>query len=134
MYINKQRESMDIKNKFKLNVTFYNNVKLIYIKKKVDELIKLIEIEEIDKQIEIINKYFNEKSYNLINKIMNRSELIGEEKQIFIDIFENQFKDESIDINNGEINNFYFYTYLLKNNLYDETSYKNSEFLNEEYI
>ena len=134
MYINKQRESMDIKNKFKLNVTFYNNVKLIYIKKKVDELIKLIEIEEIDKQIEIINKYFNEKSYNLINKIMNRSELIGEEKQIFIDIFENQFKDESIDINNGEINNFYFYTYLLKNNLYDETSYKNSEYLNEDYI
>ena len=65
---------------------------------------------------------------------MNRSELIGEEKQIFIDIFENQFKDESIDINNGEINNFYFYTYLLKNNLYDETSYKNSEYLNEDYI
>ncbi len=134
MYINKQRESMNIKNKFKLNVTFYNNVKLIYIKKKVDELIKLIEIEEIDKQIEIINKYFNEKSYNLINKIMNRSELIGEEKQLFIDIFENQFKDESIDINNGEINNFYFYTYLLKNNLYDETSYKNTEYLNEDYI
>ena len=65
---------------------------------------------------------------------MNRSELIGEEKQLFIDIFEKQFKDESIDINNGEINNFYFYTYLLKNNLYDETSYKNLEYLNEEYI
>ena len=108
MYINKQRESMDIKNKIKLNVTFYNNVNLIYLKKKADELIKLTEIEEIDKKIKIINKNFKEKSYNLINKIINRNELIGEDKQIFIDIFENQFKNGKIDINNGEINNFFF--------------------------
>ena len=134
-YINEQRELMDIKNKIKLNITFYNNVNLIYIKKRANELLeKLKVIVTIDKQIENINKSFNENLYNSIIKLIDRDELIGDKKQQIKDMFEKQFKDESIDINNGEINNFYFFTFLLKKNLYDETSYKNSEYLNENYI
>ena len=134
-YINQQRELMDIKNKIKLNITFYNNVSLIYIKKRANEIIeKLKVIVTIDKQIENINKSFNENLYNSIIKLIDRDELIGDKKQQIKDMFEKQFKDESIDINNGEINNFYFFTFLLKKNLYDETSYKNSEYLNENYI
>ena len=33
-----------------------------------------------------------------------------------------------------EINNFHLYIYLLKNNLYDEKSYKSAVGINEDYI
>ena len=126
---------MNIKDKIKLNITFYNNVNLIYIKKVINEFKEQIqEIETINERIKNIIKDLNENKFNLITNIINRSELFGEVKEKIINIFNNQFKDASIDINNGEINNYYFYTFLLKNNLYDEISYKNTEYLNENYM
>lgn len=144
-YINQQRKSMDIKNKIKLNITLYDNVNLIYIEKNANELIKkLNDIEKIDKQIESLNNYFDEilnisvlenKTDKLIN-FFNRDNIFKAiEKPQFIDIFKNQFKeDEYIDVYEREINNFYFYTFLLKKNLYDETSYKNVQYEEENYI
>ena len=116
-----------------------------YIEKNANELIKkLNDIEKIDKQIESLNNYFDEilnisvlenKTDKLIN-FFNRDNIFKAiEKPQFIDIFKNQFKeDEYIDVYECEINNFYLYTFLLKKNLYDETSYKNVQYEEENYI
>ena len=55
---------MNIKNKIKLNITLYNNVNLN------ENIEKLKEIENINKQIKNKIKYFNENSEDLIIKFI----------------------------------------------------------------
>ena len=74
-------------------------------------------------------------NFDKIIKLINREELfIGIKKEEFVSLLENEFKDENIDILEPDINNFYFFIYLLKQGLYDENSYKSAVDIDENYI
>ena len=82
-----------------------------------DEEIKQIknEIDEIEKQLFI----FDRKKLFL--------ELSQEQ---FVNVIEREFEnDKLIDISGREINDFYFYIYLLKNDMHDEKSYNSSSMI-----
>ena len=128
---------MNIYERLKLNVTFKYNIIYIEIYKKIIPILNQLKIlEGIENQIDSLSfkKEFDEIEKD-INEI-NRKVVLFDRKKIFDEVSQDEFfekvKNEFeninlVDISGKEIVNFYFYTYLLKNNLYDEKSYKNSD-------
>lgn len=134
-YFNNLRKNMNIKKKLKLSLTFKENVNILNIKRKIDKILPIFDkIEEIENKVKDLDAHYEEVLQNLnteINKIKYSIKLIKRE-DIFIDIskddliktIENNFKKESINFFDIEINNFYLFIYLLKKKLYDNKSYK----------
>ena len=144
-YFNGLRRQMNIKDKIKFNITFAYNLAIINYIKSIDILLdELNKIDLINNSIQDLNYYFKDEFNKVIQegqnsdkiiKLINRDEIfIDIEKEEFISILENEFKDENIDIFEPEINNFYFFVYLLKQGLYNEKSYKSAVDINEDYI
>ena len=113
--------------------------------KTIDNLLpEFNKIDTINNSIQELNNYFKgeldkviQESQNSdkIIKLINRDGIFVDiKKEEFVSILENEFKDENIDIFEPEINNFYFFVYLLKQGLYDEKSYKSAVDINEDYI
>ena len=129
--------------RLKLNVTFKYNITYIIIYKKIIPILNQLKIlEGIENQIDSLSfkKEFDEIEKE-INGI-NRKVILFDRKKIFDEISQDEFfekvKNEFeninlVDISGKEIVNFYFYTYLLKRNLYDEKSYKNSDGFSENF-
>ena len=144
-YFNGLRRQMNIKDKIKFNITFAYNLAIINYKKTIDNLLpEFNKIDTINNSIQELNNYFKgeldkviQESQNSdkIIKLINRDGIFVDiKKEEFVSILENEFKDENIDIFEPEINNFYFFVYLLKQGLYDEKSYKSAVDINEDYI
>ena len=144
-YFNGLRRQMNVKDKIKFNITFAYNLAIINYIKSIDILLdELNKIDLINNSIQDLNNYFKDELNKVIQegqnsdkiiKLINRDEIfIDIEKEEFIAILENEFKDENIDILEPEINNFYFFIYLLQQVLYDEKSYKSAVDINEDYI
>lgn len=145
-YFNELRRKMTIKEKIKFNISFRINILLINMKKKVENIIHdLDKIKGVEEEIAKLDIYFknelNKINDQLINsdivvKLMNREVIFaGVNKKEFISIMKNILQEEhQINIYDPEINNFYFFVYLLKKELYDEKSYKNAVGINEDYI
>ena len=145
-YFNELRRKMTIKEKIKFNISFRINILLINMKKKVENIIHdLDKIKGVEEEIAKLDIYFknelNKINDQLINsdivvKLMNREVIFaGVNKKEFISIMKNILQEEhQINIYDPEINNFYFFVYLLKKGLYDEKSYKNAVGINEDYI
>ena len=142
--INEILFALNIYERLKLNFTFKMNLELINylneakilldnlnilkeVKEKKEKLIENLseQIKNVDKQIDEIKQ-----------KIKNIQE-IGNLKRESLLKYESflikELGNVSIDFSK-EINNFYFFTYLLQNGLYDETSYKSANGLYEEEI
>ena len=142
--INEILFALNIYERLKLNFTFKMNLELINylneakilldnlnilkeVKEKKEKLIENLseQIKNVDKQIDEIKQ-----------KIKNIQE-IGNLKRESLLKYESflikELGNVSIDFSK-EINNFYFFTYLLQNGLYDETAYKSAYGLYEEEI
>ena len=143
-YIDMKRNSMSTKEKLLLNATFGINIELLNIKKEIDALIPVLNsIKDIKKSIRKLDKHYKKElaklnvNYNNIvitSKYINRSDIFSNmSKNEFIDNLESLFKNANIDFNN-EINNFYFYIYLLKKKLFDDKSYKLAADINDDYM
>ena len=136
---------MNIKDKIQFNITFAYNLAIINYNKSIDILLnEFNKIEGINNSIQELNNYFKgeldkviQESQNSdkIIKLINRDGIFVDiKKEEFVSILENEFKDENIDIFEPEINNFHFFTYLLKQGLYDENSYKSTKDISDDYI
>jgi len=144
-YFNGLWRQMNVKDEIKFNITFAYNLAIINYKKTIDNLLpEFNKIDTINNSIQELNNYFKgeldkviQESQNSdkIIKLINRDGIFVDiKKEEFVSILENEFKDENIDIFEPEINNFYFFVYLLKQGLYDEKSYKSAVDINEDYI
>ena len=136
---------MNIKDKIKFNITFAYNLAIINYKKTIDNLLpEFNKIDTINNSIQELNNYFKNELdkviqeneyFDKIIKLINRDGIFVDiKKEEFVSILENEFKDENIDIFEPEINNFYFFIYLLQQGLYDEKSYKSAVDIDENYI
>ena len=143
-YFNDLRRRMCIKDRLKLNITFDANMQMINITKKLDIIIdKLEKIKQLIEKINVINNYYIIEMKKLIVEINNIKISINfiKRENIFIDInqesfiitLQKDFENEKVDYFNNEVNNFFLFIYLLKNNLYDEKSYK-SAVINDDYM
>ena len=135
---------MPIKGRLKFNITFEENIFMVNILKNLDYIIPELEkIGEIKEKYDSINRYYKRKLNKLklkINNIATSIDFIKRDKiftdiskENFIEALQTNFQTEKIEYFNFEINNFYFYIYLLKKSLYDEKSYKSVAF-SEDYI
>ena len=68
-----------------------------------------------------------------INFIKRENIFIDINQESFIITLQKDFENEKVDYFNNEVNNFFLFIYLLKNNLYDEKSYK-SAVINDDYM
>ena len=143
-YFNAKRREMPIKDRLKFNITFEENIFMVNILKNLDYIIPELEkIGEIKEKYDSINRYYKRKLNKLklkINNIATSIDFIKRDKiftdiskENFIEALQTNFQTEKIEYFNFEINNFYFYIYLLKKSLYDEKSYKSVAF-SEDYI
>ena len=143
-YIDMKRNSMSTKEKLLLNATFGINIELLNIKKEIDGLIPVLNsIKDIKKKIRKLDKHYKKElaklnlNYNNIVitcKYISRSDIFSNmSKNEFINNLELLFKNANIDFND-EINNFYFYIYLLKKKLFDDKSYKLAADINDDYM
>ena len=143
-YIDMKRNSMSTKEKLLLNATFGINIELLNIKKEIDGLIPVLNsIKDIKKKIRKLDKHYKKElaklnlNYNNIvitSKYISRSDIFSNmSKNEFINNLELLFKNANIDFND-EINNFYFYIYLLKKKLFDDKSYKLAADINDDYM
>ena len=134
-YFNELLKKMNIKQKLKFCLTLKENIELINIKRKINEIIPIFnKIEENENKTKEFNNKYKEVLQKLndeINKINISTNFIEREniftnisKEEFITIIEDIFKNETINFFDKEINNFYLFIYLLKNKIYDEISYK----------
>ena len=145
-YFNNLRKNMNIKEKLKLNATFEENICLINIKKRINEFIPIYEkiVEDTNNGIEEFKGFFKEEMEILKREIDNiniASNFIKREKifssltqEEFVKALESCYDKKKIDYFSPEINNIHLYIYLLKNNLYDEKSYKSAVGINKDYI
>ena len=142
-YFNNLRKNMTIKEKLKLNVTFEKNICLINIKKKIDELIPIYEkIKNIEHEIEEFKNMCKEEleilkgeidNINIASQFIKREEIFNSfNQEEFIRTLESCYDKKNINNFSSEINNFKLYIYLLKNNLYDEKSYKSAVGFNDD--
>ena len=143
-YFNAKRREMPIKDRLKFNITFEENIFMLNILKNLDYIIPELEkIGEIKEKYDSINRYYKRKLNKLklkINNIATSIDFIKRDKiftdiskENFIEALQTNFQTEKIEYFKFEINNFYFYIYLLKKSLYDEKSYKSVAF-SEDYI
>ena len=143
-YFNSKRREMPIKDRLKFNITFEENIFMVNILKNLDYIIPELEkIGEIKEKYDSINRYYKRKLNKLklkINNIATSIDFIKRDKiftdiskENFIEALQTNFQTEKIEYFKFEINNFYFYIYLLKKSLYDEKSYKSVAF-SEDYI
>ena len=134
--LNSMFGNLDTYQRLKLNATFRLNKEFMLINKEINPILSQLKaIEGIEKKENNLNfkKEFDEikKEINNINikiKIFDRTKIFTDisQKDFFSKLM-GEFKNINlIDVSGKEINNFYFYTYLIKNNIYDEKSYKNS--------
>ena len=135
--LNNILKNMNSYQRLKFNVTFEFNLYLIDLK---------YQMEKLDKQFRIFQR-FKERKENLIKDSLNKLKIIDNKiKEInkMINIVNNikiirkkksediesdlltRFKSGSLNISQ-EINNFYFFVYLLINNLYKEKEYKSAK-------
>jgi len=71
----------------------------------------------------------------ITKKFLKREDIFSDLTQDkFIKSLEAKFDKINLDYFEPEINNFHLYIYLLKNNIYDEKSYKSTVGIVEEYI
>lgn len=131
---------MNVYQRLKVNETFKFNIELINSNKEIEEILKQFDaIEKIENSIENLKfkKEFAEIKEEI--KAINKKIIIFDRSKIFNEISQNEFlvKLENefnginlVNISGKEITDFYFFTYLLKNNLYDEQSFKNCFFNN----
>ena len=144
-YFNGLRRQMNIKDKIKFNITFDYNLEIINYKKSIDILLdEFNKIDGINNSIQDLNNYFKNELdkviqeneyFDKIIKLINREKIFLDiKKEEFESLLEKEFKDENIDILETEINNFYFFIYLLKQGLYDENSYKSTKDISDDYI
>ena len=144
-YFNILRKGMSIKEKYKFNITFDININLINIKKEIETLIPLFnKIGEINNDIARLNVEY-EKKLSEIRKEVDDIKITKnflKREDIFIDLtpnefiksLESKFSNINPDYFAPEINNFNLYIYLLKNNIYDEKSYKSIVGIDEDYM
>ena len=144
-YFNNLRKNMNIKEKLKLNVTFEENICLINIKKRINQLIPIYEkIVDTNNGIEEFKGFFKEEmeilkgeidNINIASNFIKREEIFSSlSQEEFIKALESYYDKNKIDYFSPEIKNFHLFIYLLKNNLYDEKSYKSAVDINEDYI
>ena len=144
-YFNNLRKNMNIKEKLKFNATFEENICLINIKKRIDELIPIYEkIVDINNGIEEFKDFFKEEmeilkgeidNISIASNFIKREEIFSSlTQEEFVKALESCYDKKKLDYFSPEINNFHLYIYLLKNNLYDEKSYKSAVGINEDYI
>ena len=130
----------NVYKRIKFNDTFKCNIRLLRNKKDIEEIIKQFEaIEKVENLIENLEfkKEFDEIEEEI--KAINRKIIILDRTKISNNISQNEFLDKMknefdnvnlINVSGKEIINFYFFIYLLKNNLYDEKSFKHTFFTN----
>ena len=143
-YIDNLRKDMCVKDKLLFNSTFDINIEYLNLKLEIDELIKklgfisviLQKIKQLEADynayLEILKKEYS--NIKVISKYINRDEIFTNiSKEEFIQNLKSLFTNEYIDYND-EIDNFYFYIFLLKKELFDEKSYKSAIDINDDYI
>ena len=144
-YFNGLRKGMSVKEKYKFNITFDININLLNLKKEIETLIPLYnKIGIINDDIDKLNVEYEQKlneirkeidDIKITKKFLKREDIFSDLTQDkFIKSLEAKFDKINLDYFEPEINNFHLYIYLLKNNIYDEKSYKSTVGIVEEYI
>lgn len=144
-YFNGLRKGMSVKEKYKFNITFDININLLNLKKEIETLIPLYnKIGIINDDIDKLNVEYEQKlneirkeidDIKITKKFLKREDIFSDLTQDkFIKSLEAKFDKINLDYFEPEINNFHLYIYLLKNNIYDEKSYKSTVGIDEEYM
>ena len=118
---------MDSYQRLKLKAIFKFNIQFIHINKEINPILSQLKVLEVIKNKEN-NLNFKKEFEEIKNEIntINRKIKIFDRAKIFTDISQKDFFSKLmgefeninlINVSGKEINNFYFYTYLIKNNI-----------------